>query len=142
MAGGEKSKPGFGSANFERRKHPRSSIDLPVEYFKMDDAISGVRRTGDLSEGGLLLYFSEQMEYGQILRLKLFLQSGSALNLGEGKAEVVWKEYRFAEGGPCRAGVKLVDIAPEEMKKFRKFLNDLVNLKTQSAKEPLPGFLS
>jgi len=62
--------------------------------------------------------------------------------LVEAKAEVIWKECQFEEGGSCRAGVKLVDIAPEEMKKLRKFLNDLVNLKTQSAKKLLPGFLS
>ena len=141
MAVEENSKPSFGSVNFERRKHPRFSIDLPVEYWKMDSSVSAISRTGDISEGGLLLYFPEQIEYGQVLRLKLFFQSGNELSRIEAKAEVVWKESPFEEGGACRAGVKLVEISAEEMKKLRKFLVDLANLKTQPERKPLQKFL-
>ena len=36
--GESKMKPNFGTVNFERRNHPRFSVNLPVEYRKIDNA--------------------------------------------------------------------------------------------------------
>ena len=63
-------KANFGTVNFERRQHPRFSVNLPVEYRKNDIPKGRSANTGDLSEGGLLLYVSEPMEIGQELNLK------------------------------------------------------------------------
>ena len=71
MAKEETTKLHFGTVNFERRQHPRFSINLPVEYWKIDRSISALSRTGDISEGGLLLYISEQIEVGQELTYTL-----------------------------------------------------------------------
>ena len=70
MAEEETTKPHFGTVNYERRRHPRFSINLPVEYWKIDRSRSALSRTGDISEGGLLLYISEPIEVGQELNLK------------------------------------------------------------------------
>jgi len=69
----QETKRSFGTVNFERREHPRWAIDLPVEYGPIGTFKSRPGRTGDLSEGGLLLYLPEEMEVGQDLWVKLFM---------------------------------------------------------------------
>ena len=61
----------YGTVNFEKRKHPRLSVDLPVEY-RRTDLIVEQGRAANASEGGLLLYLPEHMGMGNHLRLKPF----------------------------------------------------------------------
>lgn len=68
----EKTKHRVGIVNLERRSFPRFSVDLPVEYYRINSTLSQTGRVVNVSEGGLLVYFPEQMEIGQHLRLKLF----------------------------------------------------------------------
>jgi hypothetical protein len=78
----EETKPHYGTLDFEKRRYLRSSVDLPVEYTRKD-LVAKQGRVINASEGGLLVYFPEQMEIGQHLRLKLFFTSGSQLNMTE-----------------------------------------------------------
>jgi c-di-GMP-binding flagellar brake protein YcgR len=122
-------KPNFGTVNFERRKHPRFSVDLPVEYRKIANPKSRPAHTGDLSEGGLLLYISEPFEIGQELTLKLFFTSGGKLNFVNAHAQVVWKDIRNENEGSYRIGVKFVGISSEDLIFLKGFVNDLMMLK-------------
>lgn len=122
-------KPNFGTVNFERRQHPRFSVNLPVEYRKVDNPKGRPANTGDLSEGGLLLYVSEPMEIGQELTLKLFFTSERKLTTISARTRDVWKDIRL-ENGPCRIGVKFVDISAEDLKSLKDFINNLLALKT------------
>jgi c-di-GMP-binding flagellar brake protein YcgR len=70
---GKEAKPRFGIVNFERRKYPRFSIDLPIEYYKIDTPTSHSGRAANISEGGLLIYLPEVAEVGQRLKVRLFL---------------------------------------------------------------------
>ncbi len=45
--------------------------------------------TGDLSEGGLLLYIYESMEIGQELRITIFIDSGAELKPVEAMGRAV-----------------------------------------------------
>jgi hypothetical protein len=122
-------KPNFGTVNFERRKHPRFSVDLPVEYRKIANPKSHPSHTGDLSEGGLLLYISEPFEIGQELTLKLFFNSGGKLISVNAHAQVVWKDIRIENKGSYRIGVKFVGISSEDLISLKGFVNDLIMLK-------------
>ncbi len=115
----------YGTVNFEKRKHPRFSVDLPVEYSRTD--LSGDRgRAMNASEGGLLLYLPEQMEIGSHLKLKLFFTMGSELNVVETLVEVVWVDVHLGKDwGDCRTGVRFVGISTEEMDKLKGFLRSL-----------------
>ena len=64
-------KPRYETLNYENRRYPRFSVDLPVEYTR-EDLIVKQGRVINASEGGLLVYFPEQMEIGQLLRLNPF----------------------------------------------------------------------
>ena len=118
-------KPRYGTVNFERRKHPRINVDLPVEYARSDLVVKDGRAI-DASEGGLLVYFPEQMEIGQHLKLKIFFTPGYDLNTIEALVEVVWMDIHLGKDwGECRAGVKFVDISQESLDRLRNFMRDL-----------------
>ena len=127
MKNGEKeTKPRYGTVNFERRKYPRFNVDLPIEYYRIDSPISHAGRGLDISEGGLLLSFPEQMDIGQYIRLKLFLSLGSELNTIEVLAEVVWMDMHLGESRrDYRCGIKFIDVSPEDMTKLKSFLRSL-----------------
>ena len=115
----------YGTVNFEKRKHPRFNVDLPVEYSRADlSADQG--RARNASEGGLLLYLPEQMEIGNHLRLKLFFTMGSELNAIETLVEVVWVDIHLGKDwGDYRTGVRFVEISTEDMGKLKSFLRSL-----------------
>jgi hypothetical protein len=121
----KENKSRYGTVNFEKRKHPRFSVDLPVEYSRA--ALSADHgRAMNASEGGLLLYLPEQMEIGNPLRLKLFFTMGSELNAVETLVEVVWVDVHLGKDwGDYRTGVRFVEISTEEMGKLKSFLRSL-----------------
>ena len=121
----KKIKPRYGTVNFEKRKHPRFSIDLPVEYSRTDPFVEQGRAI-NASEGGLLLYLPEQMGMGNHLRLKLFFTMGSELNAIETVVEVVWVDMHLEKDrGDYRTGVRFVEISTEDVGKLKNFLSSL-----------------
>jgi c-di-GMP-binding flagellar brake protein YcgR len=116
----------YGIVNFERRKHPRFNIDLPIEYSLLPSPVSHPGRALNASEGGLLVYLSEKVEMSQLLQLKLFSPSGSELNGVELIAEVVWMDIHLGKDwGDYRCGLRFVDISPEGLNKLQRFLRSL-----------------
>ena len=118
-------KPRYGSVNFEKRKHPRFCVDLPVEYRRADLPVEQGRAI-NASEGGLLLYLPEQMGMGIHLRLKVFFTMGSELNVIETVVEVVWVQmYMEKDRGDYPTGVRFVEISAEDVGKLTNFLKSL-----------------
>jgi c-di-GMP-binding flagellar brake protein YcgR len=121
----KESKPRYGTVNLEKRRHPRFNVDLPIEYTRRDLVVKH-GRVINASEGGLLVYFPEQMEIGQYLRMKFFFPSSSELNVIEMVTQVVWLDIHLGEGwGDYRCGVKFVDISPVDLDKLKNFLISL-----------------
>jgi c-di-GMP-binding flagellar brake protein YcgR len=115
----------YGIVNFEKRKHPRFSVDLPVEYSRTDLFVDQ-GRVMNASEGGLLLYLPDQMEIGNHLRLKLFFTMGSELKAVETLVAVVWVDLHLGKDwGDYRTGVRFVEISTEDMEKLMGFLRSL-----------------
>jgi c-di-GMP-binding flagellar brake protein YcgR len=124
--------PRFGTVNFERRRHPRFVVDLPIEYWKVNHLKSCPSRAANVCEGGLLVHLSEQLEIGQNLRLNLFVDAGADLNCIEALVQVVWKDLHLGKEGDYRTGVKFVDISENDLDALRRFLKNLMNLKSPS----------
>jgi len=121
----KETEPRYGTLNFEKRRYSRLSVDLPVEYTR-SDLVAKQGRVINASEGGLLVYFPEQMEIGQYLRLKLFFTFGSGLNMMEIVNQVVWMDVHMGKDwGDYRTGMKFVDITPEDLNELKIFLRDL-----------------
>jgi len=123
----ESPKPRYGIVNFEKRKHPRFNIDLPIEYYQVDSTAHHNGRAINASEGGVLIYLSEPINLGQHLKMQLFFASGSSMNAIEMVVEVVWKDIHLDTGwGDYRCGVKFVDISPDDMTKLKNLLRSLL----------------
>jgi hypothetical protein len=122
----QKNQSHYGIVTFEKRKHPRVSVDLPVEFCKLGSLSRHTGKAINASEGGLLLYLSEQAGNGQYLGLKLFLSSNCRMKVIEIIAEVVWKDIVPKKNwGDYRIGVKFVDISQEDMAELKHFLINL-----------------
>ncbi len=118
-------KPRYGTVNFEKRKHPRFSVDLPAEYNQTDLSIKQGHAM-NASEGGLLLYLPEQIEIGKFLRLKLFFSTGPELRTIETLVEVVWTDMHLGKDwGDYRTGVRFVEISAEDTSQLKSFLKSL-----------------
>ena len=133
--------PRFGTVNFERRKYPRFSLDLPVEYWESDSG-SYPSRTGNVSEGGILLYLPEELEIGKNLRLRLFIDTCLDFISIEALVEVFWKGFPIGDKGEHRVGVKFIDISEKGMANLRNFLNSLVDLEVKPKLDIPPRLLS
>jgi hypothetical protein len=78
------------------------------------------------SEGGLLIYFPEQMEIGERLKLKLFRMSGPAVNTVGPLGEVVWVDPHLDETWlDYQSGVKFIEISQEDQKRLKHFFSSL-----------------
>jgi len=122
----EQTESHIGIVNLERRKYPRFTVDLPIEYHRLDSSTRYTGRVLNASEGGLLLYLPEQMEMGQDLKIKLFFTSGGELNTVELLAQVVWTDIHLGKGwGDYRTGVKFIDISSENLNQLKNFLRSL-----------------
>jgi hypothetical protein len=114
-------KPRYGIVTFEKRKHPRFNVDLPIEYARSDLVVNHGEAI-HASEGGLSVYFPKRIEVEQYLLLNLFLSSGFEFNTIETLVRVVWVDVPLGEdGGDYRTGVKFVDISPGDLEKLRIF---------------------
>jgi c-di-GMP-binding flagellar brake protein YcgR len=122
---GEK-RPHYGVANFERRRFPRFTIDLPIEYQHEHSETRYSGRALNASEGGLLVYLPEKVEIGDVLRLKLFFTLGHDLKTIEMGVEAAWIDIHLGEGwGDYRAGLKFIDISSEDLLNLKEFLKSL-----------------
>ncbi len=124
MEAGEKdTKPRIEVIDFENRRYPRFDIHLPIEYYQIKSSIT---HTGNISEGGLLIYFPEETDVSQYLRLKLFFSLCSELNTIKVLAEVVWTDNHLSKDREYYPyGIKFVDISPEDDIKLKNFLRSL-----------------
>ena len=130
---GKEDTPRFGPGNFERRKHPRFSIDLPIEYYRTESSIPASGRTGDISEGGLLVYLSERVEVGEHLKVKCFFTPIPELrSTMEIRGEVAWVVLESLETNGhlanYKCGLKFTDVKPMDMEKLKVFLKRLAQL--------------
>ncbi len=107
----------------DNRRYPRFDIHLPVEYSQNRLSIA---HTGNISEGGFLIYFPEEKDVNQYLSLKLFFSLGSELDTIEVVGKVVWMDNHLSKDGENYPyGVKSIGISPEDGTKLRVFLRSL-----------------
>ena len=128
-------KPRLGIARFEKearpekkiekRMYPRFLLNLPIEYYHLDSPIRYSSHTINVSEGGLMIYLAERLEAGQHINLKIFCSSGSALLTIETMAQVMWADAHPGKDGNYRHGVKSVVMKPDDLQKFKGFLDSL-----------------
>jgi len=75
--------------HLEKRKHPRFSVDLPLEYWKTYNPLSQSSRLINISQGGVLIYLPEPVEIGQNLKLKILTDARFDSDPIEALAQVI-----------------------------------------------------
>lgn len=115
-----------GVARFEERKHPRFILNLPIEYYRLKGDTQQAGYTINASEGGLMVTLSEQLEVGELLKIRLFFSFGPEMNAIETLSRVVWTN-RGEKDEEYRTGVQFLEISPEDQNRLSLFLRKMAN---------------
>ncbi len=98
----------------ERRRYPRISIDLPLEYCMRHDARAHGGIAIDASEAGFLIYSIEDIPIGTQLKIAVLFPKEYELAIFEVLAEAVRKELAAEQKGlyqwGYQYGLKIIDI--------------------------------
>jgi hypothetical protein len=107
----------------ERRKSPRSLLDLPLEYRVKDFPLAHGGLVFNASESGLLIYSIKEMPIGQKLNIIVLFPNGFELSNFEVLAEIIWKDsYWYNDSEGYRYGLKITTIVEEDHWKLRQIL--------------------
>ena len=114
------------SANHDRRRYPRSLMDLPLEYRVINApyAHGGIVVNG--SEEGFLIYSVKDMPIGTKLNLVVLFPKGYELTNFEVVAEIVRKDLHWEEDWEgFEYGLKFIQIFEEDREKLKQLLSGL-----------------
>jgi len=112
------------SANQDRRRYPRSLMDLPLEYRVINApyAHGGIVVNG--SEEGFLIYSVKDMPIGTKLNLVVLFPKGFELTNFEVAAEIVRKDLHWEEDWEgFEYGLKFIQIFEEDREKLKQLLS-------------------
>ena len=113
-------------SGMERRRFHRFTVDLPVDYARLERKRLKAGIAGNASEGGLMVYSHERMKIGTKLYVALLFSMGFELTGVKALSEVVWKDAGWGEGwGRYRYGLKFLEVADGDLAKLKQLQTDL-----------------
>ena len=118
----------MGVLSIEKRKYPRFSVELPLNYSRAEgkDTLGGM--VANASEGGLLVYLPERMEIGALLKIEIFYVRGLELDTIKAVAKVVWCDLAARESwGEHRYGLQFQYIDQNVLSRLTTLLKDAGN---------------
>lgn len=120
----EKKKPSKkGVLAIDRRKHPRFTTELPLDYSRVDSREDFGGIVANASKGGILVYLPERLEIGDNLKVEIFFAKESELNSIKGVVKVVWADLAADESwGEHRYGLQFQTIDKKHLDKLRALL--------------------
>jgi c-di-GMP-binding flagellar brake protein YcgR len=118
----------MGVLSIEKRKYPRFSVELPLNYSRAEgkDTLGGM--VANASEGGLLVYLPERMEIGVLVKIEIFYVRGLELDTIKAVAKVVWCDLAARESwGEHRYGLQFQYIDQKDLSRLTILLKDVGN---------------
>ena len=110
----------------DRRKHPRFSVELPLDYCRVDGRETYGGIVANASEGGILVYLPERMEMGAVLKIEIFYVKGLELDTIKAIAKVVWNDLAVkASWGEYRYGLQFQYIDEKDFTRLMNLLREL-----------------
>ena len=110
-------------SGFDRRKHPRYLVEIPLDYTCIDNDGVSTGLTVNASEGGVMTFIGEQVDVGAVLNVTLLFRLGFSFTSVEAKSEVVWRDDVWKEYvGNYRYGLRFLETESTELKKLRILL--------------------
>ncbi len=109
----------------ERRKQPRFSMELPLDYcIERKDRSGGV--TANASRGGILVYLPEAIVVGTLLKIEILFVKGLELNSIKAIAKVVWSDLPPKEiWREYRYGLKFQSFQKGDFQKLKRLLKEV-----------------
>jgi len=118
----------MGVLSIEKRKYPRVSVELPLNYSRAErkDTLGGM--VANASEGGLLVYLPEKIELGGLLKIEIFYVRGLELDTIRTVAKVVWCDLAARESwGEHRYGLQFQYIDQSDFGRLSTLLKEVGN---------------
>jgi len=133
---GEKLSSKKGVVAIERRKQPRFNLELPLDYFRIDDKENYGGIVANASELGILVYLPEKMEVGTILSTEIFYAKGLELDSIKAIGKVVWADLAARKTwGEHRYGLQFQSIDKRNLSKLKNLLKEVGKAKNLIGKE-------
>lgn len=120
------SQPKMGVLAVDRRRHPRYSVELPLDYCRVDaqETYGGI--VANASEGGILVYLPERMEMGATLKIEIFYVKGLELDTIKAIGKVVWSDLAVkASWGEYRYGLQFQSIDEKDYQRLMALLKEI-----------------
>ena len=118
----------MGVLSIEKRKYPRFSVELPLNYFRAEGKETLGGMVANASEGGLLVYLPERMEIGALLKIEIFYVRGLELDTIKAVAKIVWCDLGARESwGEHRYGLQFQYIDEKDFNRLITLLKEVGN---------------
>jgi c-di-GMP-binding flagellar brake protein YcgR len=116
----------LGVLAIEKRKYPRFSVELPLDYSRVDGKETFGGMVANASEGGLLVYLPDRIEIGSWLRIEIFYVRGLELDTIKAVAKVVWSDLAARESwGEYRYGLQFQSIDEKDFNRLTALLKEV-----------------
>jgi c-di-GMP-binding flagellar brake protein YcgR len=116
----------MGVLAIEKRKHPRFSVELPLDYSRVNGKETYGGMVANASEGGLLVYLPERIEIGSLLKIEIFYVGGLELNTIKAVVKVVWADLAARESwGEHRYGLQFENIDEKDFNRLATLLKEV-----------------
>ena len=116
----------MGVLAIEKRKYPRFSVELPLDYSRVNGKETLGGMVANASEGGLLVYLPERIEIGASLKIEIFYVRGLELDTIKAVAKVVWCDLAARESwGDHRYGLLFQTIDDKDFKRLTTLLKEV-----------------
>jgi len=116
----------MGVLSIEKRKHPRFSVELPLDYSRVDGKETFGGMVANASEGGLLVYLPERVAIGTLLKIEIFYVRGLELDTVKAVAKVVWCDLAARESwGEHRYGLQFQYIEEKDFGRLTTLLKEV-----------------
>ena len=108
----------------EIMKQPQDSVNLPLEYRKINDSRLRTGLLINLNDKGSLFHCRAEMSVGTILKLRLMFADGYELTSFEACAKIVWKDPHFErDWREYKYGAEFTHISEEDKQKLMRLLS-------------------
>jgi hypothetical protein len=120
-----------GIVAIERRRQPRLSLELPLDYARVNIRQSYGGIVANASEMGILIYLPEKMEIGTTLSIEVFFARGVTLDTIKAIGTIVWYDLAARRSwGEHRYGFRFESIDKKNLDKWKNLLKDLGNTRS------------
>jgi c-di-GMP-binding flagellar brake protein YcgR len=114
-----------GALAIEKRRHPRYSVELPLDYCRIDEKETYGGIVANASEGGVLVYLPETLPMGTLLNMEIIYVNGLQLETIRAIAKVVWADLATLDNlGEHRYGLQFQSIDEENFQRLTNLLKD------------------